>query len=85
MGSEMCIRDRSWLDYVGKKEVRAFKVDDVPYYIKQMQLAALSLERVLSYSDDIFECCQLVFPDFDNYRWGEVTKAAAKDIWKMER
>jgi len=50
-----------------------------------MQLAALSLERVLSYSDDIFECCQLVFPDFDNFRWSEITKAAAKDIWKMER
>lgn len=73
-----------WLDYVGKKEVRAFKVENVPYYIKQMQLAALSLERVLSYSDNIFDCCQLVFPDFDNYRWGEITMAAAKDIWNME-
>ena len=79
------LQKEPWLDYVGKKEVRAFKVDNVPYYIKQMQLAALSLERVLSYSDDIFECCQLVFPDFDNFRWSEITKAAAKDIWKMER
>ena len=38
----------------------------------------------LSYSDDIKECCQLVYPDFDNWMWSEKLKKIAKDIWKLD-
>lgn len=73
-----------WLDYVSKKEVRAYKVENVDYWLRQYQGAALSLQRVLSYSEDIFECCQLVYPDLDHWMWGETTRATAKDVWNME-
>lgn len=73
-----------WIDYVGKKEVRAYKVPTPEFWNKQNILAAKTLERVLAHSDDIFECCQLVFPDLDHWMWGETTKTAAKAIWQME-
>ena len=73
-----------WIDYVGKNEVRAFKVENVPFWLRQVELASQSLERVLSFSDDIIECCQLVYPDLDHWKWGETTTQAAKDIWRME-
>lgn len=73
-----------WIDYVGKNEVRAFKVENVAFWVRQVELASQSLERVLSFSDDIIECCQLVYPDLDHWKWGETTTQAAKDIWRME-
>ncbi len=73
-----------WLDYVSKKEVRAFKVDNVDYWLRQYYGAAMSLYKVLSHSEDIFECCQLVYPDLDHWMWGDTTKATAIDVWNME-
>ena len=73
-----------WLDYVGVKEVRAFRVDNVNAWLGQLYHAAKSLETVLSHSEDIFECCRVIYPDTDHWMWGETTKEAAKDIWHME-
>jgi len=73
-----------WIDYVGRKEVRAYRVERVDYWTHQLVLAAKSLERVLSHSDDILECCQLVYPDLDHWMWGDTTRSAAADIWNME-
>jgi len=56
----------------------------VDYWTHQLVLAAKSLERVLSHSDDILECCQLVYPDLDHWMWGDTTRSAAADIWNME-
>jgi hypothetical protein len=73
-----------WIDYVGVKEVRAFRVQKPDAWLNQLYYAAKSLERVLSFSEDIFECCRCVYPDTDHWMWGQTTKEAAKDIWKME-
>lgn len=73
-----------WIWYVAKNGVSAFNVDKPQSFFNQFVMAAKSLERVLSYSDDIFECCQLVYPDVDHWKWGDQTRAAARDIWKME-
>lgn len=76
-----------WIDFITKKGVRSFKVENLAYWELNFALAAKSLERTLSFSDDIFECCQLVFPDFDGpagWMWSDVTKKAAIDIWNME-
>jgi len=73
-----------WIDYVGTKEVRTFRVDNVSGWLSQLHHAAKSLERVLSFSDDIFECCRCVYPDVDHWMWSETTRAAARDIWEME-
>lgn len=73
-----------WIDYVGTKEVRAFRVENVDAWLGQLYHAAKSLERVLSFSEDIFECCRCVYPDTDHWMWSETTRQAAKDIWQME-
>lgn len=73
-----------YVDYVSKKGVSSFKVDNVDYHIRQMTLAALSLEKVLSYSDDIIECCQLVYPDLDHWSWSDADRAVAQSVWNME-
>lgn len=71
------------VDYITKKEVRSFKVTNVEDAYKDLQQATLALKRVLSYSDDIFECCRLVHPDIDDWRWGETTREKAKEIWNI--
>lgn len=73
-----------WIDYISTKEVRAFRVNDVNAWLGQLYHAAKSLERTLSFSEDIFECCRCVYPDTDHWMWSETTKAAARDIWQME-
>ena len=73
-----------WIDYISTKSVNSFRVKNINYWISQIIIASKSLERVLSYSDDIKECCQLVYPDFDNWMWSEKLKKIAKDIWKLD-
>lgn len=73
-----------WLWYVNRSGVSTFTVHKPELYLRQFIGAVKSLERVLSASDDIFECCNLVYPDIDHWIWGDTTRAAAKDIWKME-
>lgn len=73
-----------WIDYVTPKEVNSFRVSKVDYWLRQVELATKGLERVLSFSDDTLECCQLVYPDLDHWMWSDGMKAIAKDIWQME-
>jgi hypothetical protein len=73
-----------WVWYVAKTGVSAFTIDRPQIYFNQFLTAAKNLERILSYSEDIFECCQLVYPNIDHWMWDDVARAAAKDIWKME-
>ena len=73
-----------WIDYITTKEVNAYRVEKVDYWLRQVELATMSLHRILSHSDDILECCQLVYPDLDHWMWGDTQKRIAADIWKME-
>ena len=73
------------IDYISKKGVTSFEITDVDYHIRQVQIAARSLEIALSYSNDIMECCQLVYPDLDHWMWSDEERETAKSIWKMER
>lgn len=73
-----------WVWYVNRSGVSAFTIHNTDAYLRQFVAAAKTLENTLSQSDDIFECCQFVFPDVDHWKWGDTTRAAAKDIWKME-
>ena len=74
-----------WVDYVSKTKVNPFKVYDVSDRLREIERAAFTLERTLSFSDDIFECCRCVFPDMDHFFWGETTKLAAIDIWRLNQ
>lgn len=73
-----------WVWYVAKSGVSAFTVDKPQKHLNNFIQAVKNLERVLSHSEDIFECCQLFYPDIDHWKWDDNTRAAAKDIWKME-
>ncbi len=73
-----------WIDYVTTKEVLSYKVPRPDYYLRQVEIAANGLRKVLAHSDDIIECCQLVYPDLDHWMWNETMKRIAKDVWNME-
>jgi hypothetical protein len=73
-----------WIDYITTKEVNAYRVDKVDYWLRQVELATISLQKILSHSNDILECCQLVYPDLDHWMWGDTQKRIAADIWQME-
>ncbi len=73
-----------WIDYVTTKEVRSYKVPRPDYYLRQIEIAANGLQKVLEHSDDILECCQLIYPDLDHWIWSENMKRIAKDVWNME-
>lgn len=73
-----------WVWYVAKSGVSAFTVDNPQRHLNNFIEAVKNLERVLSFSEDIFECCRLYYPDIDDWKWDDVTRSAAKDIWKME-
>ncbi len=73
-----------WVWYVNRHGVSTFTIHKPDAYLRQFITATKSLERVLAQSNDIFECCQFVYPDIDHWIWGETVRAAAKDIWKME-
>lgn len=72
-----------WVAYITHKEVRQFRIDNVADHLKAVEQAAKSLERVLSYSDDIIECCQLFYPNFDSWYWSKQDKLNAQNIWRM--
>ena len=73
-----------WIDYVTTKEVNAYRVGKVDYWLRQVELATIGLQKILSFSDDILECCQLVYPDLDHWMWSDTQKRIASDIWQME-
>lgn len=73
-----------WLAYITHKEVRQFRVDEHEKYLHDVRNAALSLEKILSFSDDIEECCRLVYPDLDHWMWSDEDKIIAKRIWRMK-
>lgn len=77
----------AWIDFISKKGVTSFKVDNIPFWERNFIVAAQSLERTLAMSDDIFECCQQVFPDLDGmygWMWSDKQRRAAIDIWNLE-
>lgn len=73
-----------WVWYVNRSGVSTFTIHKPDSYLRQFVAAAHSLNRILSQSDNIYDCCQFVYPDIDHWMWGDTTRAAAKDIWKME-
>ncbi len=79
----LAIKKEPWIDYISTTSVKSFRVENIKYWINQIKIASKSLEKVLSYSDDILECCQLVYPDFDHWMWNDKMKKAAHDIWKI--
>lgn len=72
-----------WLAYITHKELREFRVSDAESWLKQVEKAAFALERLLSFSDDIEECCRCVFPDLDHWMFSGQDRINAEKIWRM--
>ena len=70
--------------YISPNEVKEFSIDDSKNHLENMRTAALALEKILSFSDDIEECCRLLYPDFDNWMWSEQDQTQAKKIWRIK-
>jgi len=70
--------------YVSPNEVNEIEIQDVEKHIDNIRTAVFSLERILSYSDDIEECCRLLYPNFDHWMWSEADITQAKKIWKIK-
>ena len=73
-----------WVVYITHKEVRQFMIEDCERHLAEIRSAALSLEKILSVSDDIEECCRFLYPDLDHWMWSEQDKVEARRIWRMK-
>ncbi len=77
----------AFADYVvhnGKTQgVFTFPLVGADRYLVQVRRAALGMMTVLSHSSDIYECCRLVYPDLDSWRWSQEEREAAKKIWEI--
>mgnify|MGYP003132538091 CR=1 FL=1 len=75
---------KPYVVYISPNEVKEFSIDDSKNHLENMRTAALALEKILSFSDDIEECCRLLYPDFDHWIWSEQDQTQAKKIWRIK-
>lgn len=71
--------------HVTSKEAKVVtrKITNVEKHVSDLKRAAFSMMNVLSYSDDIYTIASLFYPDFDDWRWSEEDKEAAKLLWRI--
>ena len=66
-----------------KAEVVSMEITDVEKRVSELKSAAYAMMNVLSYSDDIRTVASLFYPDFDDWRWSDEDKEAAKSLWSI--
>ena len=64
-------------------EVRSVPVQDSDYHYDVVLQACKSIMKLLGTSDDIQEVASLLMPDFDDWRWSEGERRAAKRLWRI--
>jgi len=75
---------KPYVIYVSPNEIKEFSIDDSKDHLENMRTASLALEKILSFSDDIQECCRVLYPDFDHWIWSEQDQLEAKKIWSIK-
>tara|TARA_R100000388_G_C7237034_1_gene158524 strand:- start:877 stop:1641 length:765 start_codon:yes stop_codon:yes gene_type:complete len=70
--------------YVSPNDITEIEIHDVEKHLDNIRTASFNLERILSYSSDIEECCRLLYPNFDHWMWGESEITQAKKIWRIK-
>jgi hypothetical protein len=72
--------------YVTSKgaEVKSVASENSDYHYAVVLKACKSIMKLLSTSDDIQEVASLLVPDFDDWRWSEGEKKAAKKLWRLQ-
>ena len=75
------------VDYIhstkSSAQVVVMPVPDVEGHMKIVEQASRQMQKLLSYSSDIHEIAQLLMPDFDDWRWSEGEKQAARKLWSL--
>jgi len=66
-----------------KQQVVTRKITDVENHVSVLKKAAFAMMNVLSYSDDIYTVASLFYPDFEDWRWSDEDKEAAKQLWSI--
>jgi hypothetical protein len=74
----------SELWYITPKKFARYPVENIDKHLLEATRAAQALQRILSYSDDINECCRLVYPDYDHWLWNQDDINYARKIWENE-
>jgi hypothetical protein len=81
IGSDMT---ELWIDNVTRRAVQTVRYEDYKPYLQNLIQASLGFRKFLSMSDDIYELCQMIMPDLDDWRWSNSeTKKQAKQIWGL--
>ena len=70
-----------WCDYVTKKEVMSFKLQNVEQRLNQVINICFGLQKFLSISDDPYELASMHYPNYDSWMWSEDMKEQSKTIW----
>lgn len=75
------------IDYVyvtsKTQEVKSVTVPNLDGYLNEVKRAASNMMNLLSFSDDIVNVADLVFPNFDAWDWSENEKEAARKLWRI--
>ena len=73
------------VDYVHctktSSQVVSREINDLDHHFKVVNQAVSSMEKILSFSDDIQEIAFLMVPNLDDWRWSPSEKQAAKKLW----
>lgn len=64
-------------------QVVVMGVPDVEGHMRTVERAAMGMQRLLGLSKDIKEIARFVMPNFDDWRWSESEKIAAKELWNL--
>ena len=74
-----------WCDYVTKKEVMSFKLNNVEQRLKEVVKICFGLQKFLSISNDPFELASMIYPNYDSWMWNEEMKNQATKIWSNKQ
>jgi hypothetical protein len=72
-----------WIDLVTRKETICMRLKNPKPHLEIIKKSALGLRKFLSLSNDTKELCQILMPDFDDWRWSNNKINEAKKMWEI--
>jgi hypothetical protein len=72
------------LFFASPKDFKKFSLKDLSLYKNQLETVALSIQKLLSLSEDKYYIASLFFPNVDSWMWSYKAKEDASRIWKLK-
>jgi hypothetical protein len=72
------------LFFASPKDFKKFSLKDLSLYKNQLETVALSIQKLLSLSEDKHYIASLFFPNVDSWMWSYKAKEDASRIWKLK-